>query len=146
MKSIILQSFSRVHAPLQFGFSVYLLLRGHNLPGGGFIGGLVASGALALHLFSQDEGVPRKQRLLEPLHIAATGLFLATLSGMASLFAGGTYLESLWGGEIYLPLVGAVKLGTPLLFDVGVYFVVMGVCTGLIFAFSSSGNLWEDEL
>ena len=136
MKSVILIAFARIHIALQMVFSIYLLLRGHNLPGGGFIGGLLATGALALYLIAY--GQPWKPRWLpggfNPMTVAALGLMLAIASGIPALLDGTPYMTPLWGGEIFIPVVGMTKIGSPLFFDIGVYLVVLGVCTALVYS------------
>jgi len=138
MSSTLLLAFARFHVPLQFVFSLYLLLRGHNLPGGGFIGGLLAAGALALYLIAH--GRPWQPRLFsfEPITLAAIGLIIAIASGLPALVQRNPFMTPLWGGELFIPVVGMTKLGTPLLFDIGVYFVVTGVCTAFVYALDSS--------
>jgi multicomponent Na+:H+ antiporter subunit B len=119
-------------------FAIYLLLRGHNLPGGGFIGGL--GSALTFILLSLACGVETAQRLLrfDPVRIAATGLLLAVLTGMLPMFWGASYLTQYNVKLANVPLVGSLALGTPLLFDLGVFLVVVGVTAKLVFLLSRS--------
>ena len=124
MISLILCAATRYLLPLLLLLSVYLLLRGHNAPGGGFIGGLVASAAFALYAIAHS---PEKARLivgLEPRALIAWGLLTALASAALSLFGGRPFMTSLWLDRS-LPAIG--KVGTPLLFDTGVYLVVVGV-------------------
>jgi len=121
--SLILKIATRYLLPLLLVFSIFLLLRGHNDPGGGFVGGLIATSAFALHLMA--DGAQETQRVLRldsKLYIGA-GLALAALSGLWGLTFGRPFLTAYWS-ERPLPVIG--KLGTPLLFDVGVYLVVLG--------------------
>lgn len=123
MYSLILKIATRYLLPLLLVFSIFLLLRGHNDPGGGFVGGLIATCAFALHLMADGaHDTQRVVRVDSKLYIAA-GLALAGLSGVWSLFSGRPFLTSQWGDQP-IPVMG--KLGTPLLFDVGVYLVVLG--------------------
>ena len=125
-RSPVLRASTRYIAPAMILFSIYLLLRGHNEPGGGFIGGLVAAmGAILVHLARTD--MPLKLYRMTPGILMVIGLAMAVLSGVPSLFQGDAYLTSVWGGEFSLPAVGKIKVGTPLFFDVGVYLVVAGV-------------------
>jgi multicomponent Na+:H+ antiporter subunit B len=112
-------------------FSVFLLVRGHNEPGGGFVGGLTAATAFALVLLS--EGLPAARRLLRagPLTFVAAGLAVALASGLPALLRGEPYMTGVWLG-VKLPVVG--KVGTPVLFDVGVYLVVLGIVLAILFA------------
>lgn len=131
MKTLILQTTNRVIMSLLLVFSVFLLLRGHNLPGGGFSGGLVAACAFALHALAC--GVPSARRMLvvDPRSLIGLGLVVALLSGVPALADHLPYLTGLWA-KTPLPVVG--KVGTPLVFDVGVYFTVLGVVLLLVFS------------
>jgi len=125
-RSPVLRASAKYIAPAMIVFSIYLLLRGHNEPGGGFIGGLVAAmGAILVHLARTE--MPLKLYRMTPGILMVLGLATAILSGLPSLLQGDAYLTSVWGGEFSLPAVGKIKVGTPLFFDVGVYLVVAGV-------------------
>lgn len=126
MSSLILRTATRFLAPLMLLFSVHLLLRGHNAPGGGFAGGLTAASAFALYALAYD--VPSTLRLLRvrPIALAGFGLLAACLAGTLPLLHELPFLTGLWT-QIPLPESPAIKLGTPLLFDVGVYLVVIAV-------------------
>lgn len=119
-------------------FAVYLLLRGHNLPGGGFIGGL--GSALSFVLLSLAHGVEAAQRILrvDPVRLAAAGLLLAIASAAAPLLWGAPFLKHYNYKWKDLPLIGDLAVGTPLVFDVGVFLVVVGVTTKLLFLLSRS--------
>lgn len=127
MNSIILRTATRFMLPLLILFSIVVLLRGHNQPGGGFVGGLLATSAFAL--YAMAFGVPAMQRLLRvPLTTyIAVGLGMALVSGIPGLFEGGPFLYGMWA-SFDLAGFGQLKIGTPLLFDIGVYFTVLGVC------------------
>ena len=124
MNSIIFRTASNYLLPLLLLFSVFILLRGHYLPGGGFVGGLIASTAFVLH--SLGNGLQETRQILKfhPGFIMPIGLFVATFSGILPLFLGETILTGLWFDEPF-PIVGWV--GTALFFDTGVYLVVLGV-------------------
>jgi len=126
MNSIILRTATRFMLPLLVLFSVIVLLRGHNQPGGGFVGGLLATSAFVL--YAMAFGVPALQRLLRlPLTTyIAVGLGIALVSGLPGLMEGGPFLYGMWG-SFYLQGFGEIKIGTPLLFDIGVYVTVLGV-------------------
>lgn len=131
MKSIILETATRFLMPMILLFSAFLLLRGHNLPGGGFVGGLVAASAFTLYTFAFS---PREARLLlrtDPRSLIGLGLLLALASGAVSLVRGRPFLTGQWG-TFTVPQWGSVKLGTPLLFDLGIYLVVMGATLAMI--------------
>lgn len=122
--SLILRTAALIILPLQLVFSVFLLLRGHDEPGGGFIGGLVASGAFSLYLFAF--GIKALSRLfwVSPKDILAVGLLLGLLATLPALLLGQPFFTALWF-EFYLTGT-LVKLSTVLVFDVGVYLAVIG--------------------
>jgi multicomponent Na+:H+ antiporter subunit B len=123
MNSIILRTTSRLLVPLLLLFSLFVLLRGHNEPGGGFIGGLLAAGAFTLHALAHGPAASRRLLRADPRSILATGLLLAVASGMGAMLLGRPFLTGLWMAQT-IPGIG--KVSTVLLFDVGVYLVVLG--------------------
>lgn len=137
MNSVILATVSRLLTGLLLVFSVFLLLRGHNLPGGGFAGGLVASCAFVLHALAN--GFPSARQLLGiyPRLVMGAGLAIAALSGVVGILAGRPFLTGLWD-KTPLPVIG--KLGTPLFFDIGVYFTVLGVTCLIVFSLGEEGE------
>ena len=130
MDSPILRSGTRFLVPLMLLFSLFLLVRGHNEPGGGFVGGLVAAAAFALVLLA--EGLARARRLLrlDPPALIASGLLVALASGVPALLAGQAFMTGAWL-KTPLPVLG--KVGTPVVFDVGVYLVVLGITLAILF-------------
>ncbi|MHA6965960.1 Na(+)/H(+) antiporter subunit B [Zobellella denitrificans] len=130
--SLILQTATRFLVPLLLLFSVFLLLRGHNEPGGGFIAGLVASSAFALYLFAFDASSTKRLLKVETQLLMGLGLLLALSSGIIGMVLHGQpFLTSQWW-TLYVPGIGELKLSTPLLFDVGVYLVVIGVVSTIL--------------
>lgn len=131
MDSVVLRTAIRYLLPLLLLFSVFALLRGHNEPGGGFVGGLVASSAFALYVIAFD--VERARQLLpgSPRRLIGLGLLIAAFSGMIGVLAGEPFMTAQWDNRP-IPVIG--KLGTPLLFDIGVYMTVIGVVLTIIFA------------
>ena len=123
-RSILLSVAVRYLMPVMLIFSVFLLLRGHNNVGGGFVGGLVASSALMLYGIAISPQALRKLLPTEPHQLVGSGLLLALLSGLISILAGYPFMTGLWLKDP-IPVIG--KLGTPLLFDTGVYFLIIGV-------------------
>jgi multicomponent Na+:H+ antiporter subunit B len=138
MNSVIFRTWMRFLQPVILLISIFFLLRGHNEPGGGFIGGLVAGAALSLNALAWGSGEARKALGISPHHLMAWGLLTALVSGLAGLFRRGTFLAAEWT-TIELPIIGTAKAGTPLLFDVGVYLLVFGMVLTLVF------NLLEGE-
>jgi multicomponent Na+:H+ antiporter subunit B len=132
--SLILATATRFLVPLMLLFSVFLLLRGHDLPGGGFIGGLIAASAFALYWIAFDLQSARRLLRADPQVLAGTGLLFALASGLPSLLAGGPYLAAKWT-VLEIPGDNPVELhvGTPLVFDVGVYLLVTGVLLQIVF-------------
>ena len=114
-------------------FSLALLLSGHNEPGGGFIGGLVAAVAYTLYALALDVRSARSILKAEPHIFTSAGLLVALLSGLVSVFAGQPFMTRRWT-TIYLGTSYEIPLGTPMLFDVGVYLVVLGVALTIVFA------------
>ncbi len=112
-------------------FSLFLLFAGHNAPGGGFVGGLVAGAAFVLRYV--EGGTPSVARAAPvSAHVLiGLGLTVAVTTGAASWLAGEQFLESA-KFEAELPLLGTVKTTSALFFDVGVYLVVVGLVIGLL--------------
>lgn len=133
MNSVILKTAIRFLLPLLLLASVFLFLRGHNEPGGGFVGGLVASGTIALYAMTHSAAAARQLVRVSPRVLIGSGLLLALSSGAAPLFLDLPFLTGLWT-TITTAGLGELHIGTPLLFDLGVYCVVTGVT--LVFVFS----------
>lgn len=131
MSSIILRTATRLIFPLLLLFSVYILLRGHNEPGGGFIAGLVSGGAFVLYAIAYDVGAARRALRIEPLTLIGVGLLLALGAGFLPLFSGEPFLTGKWISLDWLD-AEPIKIGTPVIFDIGVYLVVIGVTLTII--------------
>ncbi|MBE0611139.1 MAG: Na+/H+ antiporter subunit B [Dehalococcoidia bacterium] len=138
MNSLILRNMMRFLASLLLVASVFLLWRGHNEPGGGFAGGLMAASAFVLHALALGPDGARRALRVPPLFLIATGLGIALLAALIGVMAGDPILTGHW---VTLETPGAenLKVGTPLLFDTGVYLVVVGVVLNIILP------LMEDE-
>lgn len=119
----LLPAAAKLVVPLQYGFSIYLLLRGHNLPGGGFIGGLVLASALVLRQMVRHQ----KRARLDPVGLVGAGILCAVISAAIPLLIGREFFQAIWLGDLWLPVLGKIKIGTPLLFDIGVFLGVTGV-------------------
>lgn len=131
MTSLILYTATRYLRPLLLVFSIFLLLHGHNKPGGGFIGGLVAAAAFTLHAIAYGVVSARDMLRVDPPLFIGLGLLLASGSGIWALVMEQPFLTGQWAKATVLGL-GMVELGTPLLFDLGVYLVVVGVTVLII--------------
>lgn len=140
MKSntLILHTAALFIMPLQLMFSVFLLFRGHDEPGGGFIGGLVASGAFVLYAFAFGSEATRRILRASPRDLLAAGLLLALASTIPAFLAGQPMLTAHWW-EVPLPGDSYLKLSTPLIFDIGVYAAVLGTIMTFVI------NLMEAE-
>ncbi|MGN7204608.1 Na+/H+ antiporter subunit B [Pedobacter sp. SAFR-022] len=133
MRSAILQTASRYLLPILLLFSFFLLLRGHYYPGGGFVGGLVASIAFVLHSFAHGTINTMKILGYKPLALIPLGLGIAALAMFAPVFFGYPVMTGLWFEEP-IPVIG--MLGSALFFDLGVYLVVIGVVLTILFTIS----------
>ena len=126
MSSLILRTATRLLEPLLLVFSLIVLLRGHNQPGGGFAGGLMAASALALHAITFGVNSARRALRVEPHYLIGSGLLLAAGSGTLSLLRGEPFMTGQWT-SLQLAGIGKLDLGSAMLFDVGVFLVVLGV-------------------
>jgi len=132
VKSLILTAATRYLLPLLFLFSVFILFRGHDEPGGGFIGGLVAAAAFSLYAIAVNVGAAQQLLRVDPLALIGLGLFMALASGLvAPLVTGQPFMTGQWGTRTF-PIIGTP--GTPLLFDIGVYMTVIGVTLLIVFS------------
>lgn len=132
MRTVIFRTIAPYLASLMVLFSIFVLLRGHNEPGGGFIGGLIAASAFAIYGIACGVSAVRRAIYFHPMALSAFGLFLGALAGVPSFFAQVPFLTGLWA----FPKVFGVELAlsTPLVFDIGVYFVVVGAITSIALA------------
>ena len=137
MNTIIFRTIAPFLVAIMVVFSVFVLLRGHNEPGGGFIGGLIAASAVAIYGIAVGVKDVRKALKFDPLVIAGFGLFVSGFSGIVSIAFNVPFLTGLW---TYFELGNAkVALSSVLFFDIGVYLVVLGAISAIALA------LEEDE-
>ncbi len=123
----------RMLMPMAVLVSLFFLLRGHNAPGGGFVGGLVmATAVIAQYMIAGTMWVESRTRI-RPQYWIAGGLLAATGAGMSSWLASRTFLTAI-SGDIHLPVIGDVHLSTALLFDLGVYMLVIGATVLILVA------------
>lgn len=132
MNSLILRTATRLLAPALALFALFMFLRGHDHPGGGFIGGLLLAAGLALVALAHGTEAVRRMLRVDPVLILAAGLVAAVAAAVAALPAGKEPLTVLWSD---LPIPGFGKLGTALLFDAGVLLVVVGAFCCFLSAF-----------
>lgn len=124
MNSIALQLAARYLRPVFLIFSIYVLFKGHNAPGGGFIGGLLASSGILFYAFAHGVEKAYGAAYLKPKTFLTVGLTLVLISVIAGFLSSEAILTGLWT-KINLGITH-LKVGTPLLFDTGIYFLVVG--------------------
>ena len=133
MESVILQIAARHMRPLLIILSFVVFYRGHNEPGGGFIGGLMLGAAYILYAMGFGVQKTQKSIPISSLVLTAIGLLLAMVAGLPAVLAGNVFMTGEW-----ITLFGGtgfdLKLGTPLLFDLGVYFTVAGMLMLVMFS------------
>jgi multicomponent Na+:H+ antiporter subunit B len=135
MSSLILRTAAQALQPLLLLFSIFLLLAGHNQPGGGFVGGLIAAAAFSLHALAYDAGHARNLLPIDPRTMMGAGLLVAASAALAPTAARLPLFTGLWA-DVTVPGFGALSVGTPLLFDAGVYLLVTGVALLMILTLS----------
>ncbi|WNZ55695.1 Na+/H+ antiporter subunit B [Microbulbifer sp. MKSA007] len=134
MNSIILQTATRVLVALILVFSIYMLLRGHNYPGGGFIAGLIAASAFALFAMAWGMEAAQSALRIPPGTLAAWGVVIAGLSGLMALFWGDGPFSGQWFAIVGSKEDGGIIISNLLFFDIGVYLTVLGAVLTLIFS------------
>jgi multicomponent Na+:H+ antiporter subunit B len=140
VNSLILREATRLLVALMLVFSIFMLLRGHNEPGGGFIGGLIAAIGFSLYALATDAAGVRRALRFDPRKIAGAGLGLAILSGLVGLFVeGAPFLTGQW------LIREDLKVGTPLPFDLGVYLVVVGAVLTVVLGIKEQQADVEDD-
>jgi multicomponent Na+:H+ antiporter subunit B len=131
MRSSILQTATRFLMPLLLLFALFLLLRGHNEPGGGFVGGLVVGASFVLYAMAYGVDAGRRALLVDPSTLLGGGLLIALISGVPAILIGLPFMTALWTTVDVGTRV--LDLGTPLVFDVGVFLAVIGVVLTIVF-------------
>lgn len=136
MNSVILQISSTYLRFLLILIAILSLLRGHNMPGGGFIGGLLASLAVIVSSLAYSPQYMLRHLKVRPKTHVAIGLSLVTFSVLPSILTGNNLMKGVWI-KVSIPMISEVKIGTPLLFDTGVFFIVIGITLLLFFSLSN---------
>jgi multicomponent Na+:H+ antiporter subunit B len=132
----MLQTATRLLMPLLLLFAVFLLLRGHNQPGGGFVAGLVVSASYVLYAIAFGVEAARRALLVPPARLLGLGLLVALVSGLPGVVSGRPFMSSVW---TMVPMGSAsIDIGTPLLFDVGVFLAVVGVVSTIVFTLAET--------
>jgi len=136
MNTLIFRTVAPAIVVVMMMFAIFVLLRGHNEPGGGFIGGLIAAAAIAVYGIASGPTVVRRAIRIPPMSFAALGIILAASSGVLSLAVGAPFLTGLWTmlrlGET------DIALSTPQLFDIGVFLIVFGTVSAVALALEDS--------
>jgi len=132
MNSLILRTATKLLLAVMLLFSIFILFRGHNEPGGGFIAGLITGSAFSLYLMAHGPVKARRLILVDLHHCLGFGIACSIVSGLIGVIMRKPFLTGVW-----LTLKAGrtqVSLGTPLLFDVGVYIVVVSAICMIVFA------------
>ncbi|MFP5257172.1 MAG: MnhB domain-containing protein [Acidimicrobiia bacterium] len=135
-RSLILDTTVRLIFDAVLVFSVYLLFAGHNQPGGGFVGGLVAAGAVALRYLAGGLDEVRRIFRLRPWTFLSLGLGIAVLTALVPVVLGDPPLDQ-EAIELQLGFLGTAKATSATLFDTGVYLIVVGL---VLMAFEGLGE------
>jgi multicomponent Na+:H+ antiporter subunit B len=128
---LILKTTTNIIVFIILAFSFKLFLAGHNMPGGGFIGGLMTAGAIILMYLTYGFGPIKKVIRVPFTLLIALGLTIAIATGMGSFLFDEPFLSQT-DGYFYLPILGKTHLATAVLFDIGVYLTVIGVTMTII--------------
>jgi multicomponent Na+:H+ antiporter subunit B len=142
MNSVILKTASSYLLPLLLLFSVFVLLRGHSLSGGGFVGGLIASIAFVLHAFAHGFDKAKGIFRMNPGFLIPIGLLLCFTMGVIPMLFDDPFMTGLWMEHV---IPGFGSIGTALFFDIGVFIVVIGVTLTILFTISES-DLEQEEV
>ena len=139
MRTLIFRTIAPALTSLMLLFSVFVLLRGHNDPGGGFIGGLIAVAAVAIYGIAFGVAAARRALHFHPLAFSGAGLLLSTASGLVSLASGVPFLTGIWWN--FRLLGSEIDLSTVMAFDIGVYLVVLGSLSSVALALEEREDL-----
>lgn len=122
---LLVQTVSQALLPLALMVSVYIFLRGHNLPGGGFIAGLITAAAMILQYMANGVDWVKHRFDYNYQTLASIGVMIALFTGLGSWFFGKNFLTS-WFTHVHWPIIGEFEVATAILFDLGVYLTVIG--------------------
>ncbi|AHN23016.1 Na(+)/H(+) antiporter subunit B [Lysinibacillus sphaericus] len=128
---VIIQFTAKIVFFIIFFFSIHIFLAGHYTPGGGFVGGLLTSSAIVLLVLAFDLNTVRNVLPINYTYLTATGLLLAFATAAFPMFLGKPFFTHFFD-YFELPLLGKQSLHTAMLFDSGVYLVVVGVTMTII--------------
>jgi multicomponent Na+:H+ antiporter subunit B len=138
VNTLIFRTIAPLITVVMVAFSIFVMLRGHNEPGGGFIGGLIAAAAVAIYGIANGPEAARRALKADPLAYAGFGVLLAGASGLLSAAFRVPYLTGLWA---FFHVGGAeIAVSTPMVFDIGVYFTVFGTISAVALVLEESGE------
>lgn len=137
--SVFFKFLARLMMPVLLLFSLALLLRGHNEPGGGFVGGLVGASSIVLMTLAYGAEDVRERLRIDFLRAMFYGLAIALAAGLVGLLFGAAFQDAFWW-KPFIQGVGRLEVGTPLLFDVGVYVVVFSVTCSIVMSMAEEGE------
>jgi multicomponent Na+:H+ antiporter subunit B len=137
--SVFFKFLARLMMPVLLLFSLALLLRGHNEPGGGFVGGLVGASSIVLMTLAYGAEDVRERLRIDFLRAMFYGLAIALAAGLVGLLFGEAFQDAFWW-KPFIQGVGRLEVGTPLLFDVGVYVVVFSVTCSIVMSMAEEGE------
>lgn len=139
LNSVMLSVAARILLPFALLVTVYIFLRGHNLPGGGFIAGLITSVALVMQYMADGSAKTASKLPLQFPKMIGIGVLIAGVTGLGSFIFGSAFLTSSFGYPV-LPLVGKVPLASAAAFDLGVFLTVVGATLLTISALSGTNQ------
>ena len=138
MNPVLLQLTSGYLSKILYLLAILFFLKGHNSPGGGFIAGLMVASAVMLDMLAFGVVKVKKSMILAPLKMAACGVVLALFASLIPVFYGQPFFTGVWVPEFTVPFLGKMHIGTPLLFDLGVFMTVIGFAVSVIFDLEST--------
>jgi multicomponent Na+:H+ antiporter subunit B len=122
--------------PLLLLFAIFLMLRGHNQPGGGFVGGLVVAASFVLYSIAFGVDAARRALLVRTSTLLGIGLLVALVSGLPGVVLGRPFMTSVWTTVALAST--EFDIGTPLVFDIGVFLAVIGVVLTIVFTLAEA--------
>jgi multicomponent Na+:H+ antiporter subunit B len=134
VKSLILQTASKCLLLTTLLFSIWVLFRGHNSPGGGFIGGLIAASGFALYLLANGVNALRGLIKIKLPMLLALGFIFGLVSGLIGLLQNKVFLTGIWISIKFIH----IQIGSPILFDISVYLVVLSSVLIIMLALEES--------
>ncbi|MFC7372278.1 Na(+)/H(+) antiporter subunit B [Fictibacillus iocasae] len=141
---VILKTTANIIVFIILAFSINSFFSGHNAPGGGFVGGLMASGALLLLYISYGMEAMKRVIRVDFRYFIGAGLLIAVLTGSGSFLFGAEFFSHTFG-YFNFPLLGKTELATAMLFDLGVYLTVVGITMTIILAIAEDRGEREQQ-